>query len=864
MFSLFTALPFSVYAAELDTEQIGAKDESAGIGYYEYSTFNARLNNCKNNYPHGSYSNWQAPAGWYECWAYANKVTYEIFGSYGYQWSHHQDRSYIYPGDLIRYGGYYGTGHSIVVTAVDGDTIYYTDRNGTSNYNMVRWGASINRWDIYFVAGDSGRQGIYHAPNWDSVIPWINPNPPSNAWLSASTDLIPPGGSVSFSFGADGATDYYLGIDLNGSRLISEGTWEGLWSGKSFTFTEPGNYSVVVSASNSAGWVNSNWVNFRVVPQGYVMTDAEGAGQTIPDGDYWICSKIAQDYFVDIPGTDYNTKNETNLEMCKGFVGAETNTKYDVFTFKYLNNGYYKITQMTTSMAIDVTGGSLYRETNVQMYKYNGTDAQQWSVEKTDAGYKLRARCNNYYLDVYGGNYESGTNLHVWTANDTSAQYFGLIPYAPDEKPIKDGIYSIKSAVGDTSYMDAAGEPGEYKNDSNIQIYNWNEPEEKYKFEYVGDGYYRIYEASTNLAVEIINDNVSYLDKNKNAKLYSKNDSRGQFWKIKQNSDGTYFFINKLSGYYLDVCDGKKDNGTNIHIHPYNGSNAQRWTPRRVISDDMVTVNDVVTNSDATSVSPSVTVKVDGSAINSKFYSVKTEADIANGTGTVTITGKDTYCGSVTKSFNITINDTTVINDFVGNKYNTEKGDIITYYLNLSPPNAINYLNGTIYYNKEVLSPIMSYYTEFNAPSFDHANFRLRTPGEVEFDLYNDNPKICKNNSTIVKMQFRVIKKGGESWLGNDFSTDGYDWNSLIAYGMEPHILTNQKIYSPVGDANNDGKIDVLDATIVQKHASGKADLTDEQRAIADVNNDGVADILDAAEIQKFAAGKITEFKKKA
>lgn len=66
-----------------------------------------------------------------------------------------------------------------------------------------------------------------------------------------------------------------------------------------------------------------------------------------------------------------------------------------------------------------------------------------------------------------------------------------------------------------------------------------------------------------------------------------------------------------------------------------------------------------------------------------------------------------------------------------------------------------------------------------------------------------------------------------------------------------------------IGDLNGDNSIDVLDATVVQKYASGKVDLTDEQITAADVNNDGVADILDAADIQKHAVGKITDFKKK-
>ena len=44
-------------------------------------------------------------------------------------------------------------------------------------------------------------------------------------------------------------------------------------------------------------------------PKGHVMSESEGAGRTIPDGDYWITNKISDNYFLDIPGANYNTNN---------------------------------------------------------------------------------------------------------------------------------------------------------------------------------------------------------------------------------------------------------------------------------------------------------------------------------------------------------------------------------------------------------------------------------------------------------------------------------------------------------------------------------------------------------------------------
>ena len=79
----------------------------------------------------------------------------------------------------------------------------------------------------------------------------------------------------------------------------------------------------------------------------------------------------------------------------------------------------------------------------------------------------------------------------------------------------------------------------------------------------------------------------------------------------------------------------------------------------------------------------------------------------------------------------------------------------------------------------------------------------------------------------------------------------------------ETHATIVEAAARMVGDLNNDGNVDVLDATVVQKYAAGNATLTDEEKEAADVNNDGDVNILDSVDIQKFAAGKITEFIKK-
>ena len=61
----------------------------------------------------------------------------------------------------------------------------------------------------------------------------------------------------------------------------------------------------------------------------------------------------------------------------------------------------------------------------------------------------------------------------------------------------------------------------------------------------------------------------------------------------------------------------------------------------------------------------------------------------------------------------------------------------------------------------------------------------------------------------------------------------------------------SEKLY---GDANLDGKIDVMDVTLIQSAAIGLIRLTDLQIDMSDVNGDGKVSILDVTCVQKYLA----------
>ena len=60
-----------------------------------------------------------------------------------------------------------------------------------------------------------------------------------------------------------------------------------------------------------------------------------------------------------------------------------------------------------------------------------------------------------------------------------------------------------------------------------------------------------------------------------------------------------------------------------------------------------------------------------------------------------------------------------------------------------------------------------------------------------------------------------------------------------------------------LGDVNMDGKINISDATEIQKGIAGLVSLSDYQDKLADANSDSKTNIADATHIQKFVAGLI-------
>ena len=329
------------------------------------------------------------------------------------------------------------------------------------------------------------------------------------------TDLstLKPGDIILSNYGSSYVSDYEAGhswpwrhtvmvVKVNGNNIeitkCNSGgkdlvTWNVAKTKSYYSSTSGwGKNSIngVYHAPSEAPWEDK-------IPDGEELT--VGAGKTVPEGDYWIKSEIAPDYYVDLKGTECPAANGTNAEMFQSGTEPES---YDVFHLKYLDNGFYSITQKDQpTVCLDVSGGSLKRGANVQAWTSNDSKAQQWSIEATTRGFKIRSRCNGFYLDVSGTAYATHTNLSTWTGNDTKSQYFTFIPYYTDERPVADGEYWINCVRNSSMWLDCAGLPDTFKAGTNLALYT--DHDDSFKIVHESNGYYKIIESTSGLCVEL-------------------------------------------------------------------------------------------------------------------------------------------------------------------------------------------------------------------------------------------------------------------------------------------------------------------------------------------------------------------------
>ena len=237
----------------------------------------------------------------------------------------------------------------------------------------------------------------------------------------------------------------------------------------------------------------------------------------------------------------------------------------------------YIIKSANSGKVLDSQNGGTTEGTNVWQYKYNGTDAQKWKLQKNEDGsYSISSKKSGLYISVENG------NIQLNKDENKNEQKFKLICLDnKEERTIEDGVYKISTKENNNIVLQTRETTKE--NGIMIETGKWTEEisntQRKFKITYnEDDGYYTIKSVSTEKVLDAQNGGMTNGTK---IWQYTGNYTDAQRWKIEKNSDGSYSFMNKKSELYLDLGE-KTSEGETVQIYEKTGKNRQKFELEKV------------------------------------------------------------------------------------------------------------------------------------------------------------------------------------------------------------------------------------------------------------------------------------------
>lgn len=156
-------------------------------------------------------------------------------------------------------------------------------------------------------------------------------------------------------------------------------------------------------------------------------------------GGYYLKSKLG--FVLDVTGG--NRANGTGLQIYS--INGTSAQKWQLTDSDYTpvsNGSYVAFTKKDATLVLDIESASTSDDANLQLYSYNGTDAQRFQVQYNGKGYyKIVAKHSNKALTISGDSQKDGANIVQRTWNGKDGQLWKFVDCG-------DGTYYIKSKLG--------------------------------------------------------------------------------------------------------------------------------------------------------------------------------------------------------------------------------------------------------------------------------------------------------------------------------------------------------------------------------------------------------------------------------
>lgn len=483
MLILIAAFSFAKFGGEMPIAQAASLTQNE---------FDSKLSSARSKYPNGcnndTYS-WYVAGSLvgYQCHGYARWLSYYVWGSdfrngNGTNWTRYEATSSdskidkLVPGDVIRYRG--GTSkswnHTIFVTSISGDTVYFTDCNSDGNCT-VKWDRSFSKSTLstYLKTTlyNSGNEASSTGRGYIAHYTLNNLGKHTHSYISNYEAAHPHKVYKKCSCGDwyyTGETKTVKGcsacLECTGYNIKYEhtGASDGVYDSDKITIT-------ITPHINDRDAYNSEIEAIRMFvkfPDGTVRTADLGTGKTkefyfggkAPKGKYDFYAYVQTKYgsyqgevgngslsitlkstgltgntyetddviyrrvkFVDL-NTYLTAESNNNITSCTRKNGTSESSQ--VWKFIKQSDNTYVIESFSNGKVIDVTKGKTVQGNSVTTYSSNGGSNQKWKLcSLGEKKYYIKAAdSDSAVLDVTKGSTASGTTVILWTWHGGSSQ----------------------------------------------------------------------------------------------------------------------------------------------------------------------------------------------------------------------------------------------------------------------------------------------------------------------------------------------------------------------------------------------------------------------------------------------------------
>lgn len=321
--------------------------------------------------------------------------------------------------------------------------------------------------------------------------------------------------------------------------------------------------------------------------QSNALDDLAAANKNVlADGVYTIATGKNSNYVLDVSSGSVN--RGSNIQLY-----SYNDTPAQQFRVSHDSKGYVTFTNVKSGKVLDISGGKVANSSNVQQWDSNGTAAQKWIVVKNGNTYSIiSGKDSGYALDLSCGKVARSQNIQVYRYDKSPAQLWYIKPYVSKEQRINnlanenknvlaDGTYTIHSCKNSNYVLDVSS--GSIQNYANIQLYlSNNTPAQAFKVTHDSQGYVTFTNVKSGKVLDV---SMGKARASQNVWQFNANGSKAQKWIVKKSGSG-YAIVSALDpSYAIDLSSGLVRSGGNIQIYDDNNTAAQQWTFEKYVTD---------------------------------------------------------------------------------------------------------------------------------------------------------------------------------------------------------------------------------------------------------------------------------------